>query len=194
MKKIKLIVAVLTAFTMMFVVTACGAAGEGAGTANPVHESDINEVADKTGIYMTTPVGATEIKFSYIEVTDEEPIAQVTFKYNGNEFCYRAQKNDYTNILDVTEGDADLADMIESLNDGTNIVASLSGMHYEWKASAFTEVKGKDGLVAFNNNKEGIIGWIDLDRSPSILYSISMTSGATQEILQNLATEIYSPM
>lgn len=194
MKKFKVLLVALTAFAMIFAFTACGSEGEEVEMANPVHESDINEVADKTGVYMTTPVGSTDVAYGYIEVEDAEPIAQVTFTYDGNEFCYRAQKNDYTNIMDVTDGDADEATLLESLEDGTNIVAALSGMYFEWKATALTDLKGKDGIVAFNDGKEGIIGWIDLDKSPSILYSLSMSSGASQDILEKVATEAYSPM
>ena len=72
---------------------------------NPVHESTAEEVAEKTGITLNVPITAVDVTYSYID-GDKEPLAQVSFVYQGQTYTYRGQK--------------------------TQTVQDISGMYYEW--------------------------------------------------------------
>ena len=68
-------------------------------------ESTAEEVAEKTGITLNVPITAVDVTYSYID-GDKEPLAQVSFVYQGQTYTYRGQK--------------------------TQTVQDISGMYYEW--------------------------------------------------------------
>ena len=72
---------------------------------NPVHECTAEELAEKTGITLNVPITAVDVTYSYID-GDKEPLAQVSFVYQGQTYTYRGQK--------------------------TQTVQDISGMYYEW--------------------------------------------------------------
>lgn len=72
---------------------------------NPVHECTAEELAEETGITLNVPITAVDVTYSYID-GDKEPLAQVSFVYQGQTYAYRGQK--------------------------TQTVQDISGMYYTW--------------------------------------------------------------
>ena len=63
------------------------------------------ELTEETGITLNVPITAVDVTYSYID-GDKEPLAQVSFVYQGQTYTYRGQK--------------------------TQTVQDISGMYYTW--------------------------------------------------------------
>lgn len=184
------------AAVMLLSLCSCGSKKEeehSAGLANPVHDCTRDELLNATGIVLDAPDGAENIRYSYID-TGSEPISQVVFTLDGNEFCYRAQPTASTSIMaNLTDENASLENLSKALSECTNIGAALSGMHYDWKTVCLIDVgQSCDGIVAFNEGKQGIITWLDV--VPGILYSLSVNSNASQSLLMETAEACFVPV
>ena len=182
---------------MMLSLCACGSSKKSeessAGIANPIHECEKDELVKATGIPLDAPAGAEEVRYSYIE-TGGGPVSQVNFKLDGNEFCYRAQPTSATTIMsNLTDENASIENLSKALSECINIGAALSGMHYDWKSVCLIDVAERcEGIVAFNEGKQGMITWLDV--VPGILYSLSINSNASQNLLMDTAEACFVPV
>ena len=98
---------------------------------NPVHESSAEELAEKTGITLNVPITAVDVTYSYID-GGEEPLAQVSFVYQGKEYTYRGQK--------------------------TQTVQDISGMNYEWTQTT-NDSEDTPYTCYFTDGGQGIALW-----------------------------------
>ena len=98
---------------------------------NPVHESTAEEVAEKTGITLNVPITAVDVTYSYID-GDKEPLAQVSFVYQGQTYTYRGQK--------------------------TQTVKDISGMYYEWTRTT-NDSEDTPYTCYFTDAGQGIALW-----------------------------------
>ena len=191
----KKLLVVMLSLMMVFAMCACGAKEEEpSGVANPVHECTAEEMLEVTGFELAAPEGAENAACAYIEIENEEPIAQLSFTLDGNEFCYRAQSTGATSIMSVKEEDeyTSIEDLTAALNDGTQIGAKLSGLNYEWSACATVDVDYCEGICAWNEGEAGFITWLDV--APGVLYSLGMNNGCNQELLMSTAESIFVPV
>lgn len=190
----KLLVVMLSAL-MVFAMCGCGAKEESSdsGVVNPVHECTAEELLEVTGMDLAAPEGAENAACAYIDVENEEPIAQLTFTLDGKEYCYRAQSTGITSIMSNADGSEVSMDKLQdAMNTGTQIGAALSGLNYEWGCCATVDVDYCDGICAFNEGKAGFITWLDV--APGILYSLGMDDGCTQDLLMDTAADIFVPV
>jgi len=198
MKKAKKFLAILLALVFAFAMCACGddADDDGqTGVANPIVETDQAGILEATGIEIAAPEGAEDVEYSYIKGTEDgqQPIAQVEFEFEDNDYCYRIQMTDQLSMYGGEPGEeANLEELMKTLNDGTNVGAQLSGMYYEWEASGTTVVDYCDGVFAFNQGDEGFISWLDV--VPGALYCLSMEDDCTQDLLDQMAAKLFVPM
>lgn len=195
----KKLLTILLALSMVFVMTACGDDSDDiAEMKNPITEcSSVDELLEATGISLDAPEGATDVRYSYIDsgVQGESIIAQVEFTLDDNQFCYRAKDTAATSLYSAveTDEDADLDELSEMMEETIEGCSEFAGLYDEWKASASVDVAGtREGVVAFNEGKSGFIAWLDV--VPGAMYSLSVTSGATQDLLMNTADKIFVPM
>lgn len=193
----KRMLVLVMAIAMVAVMCACGSKeAEGdEGIANPiVTVADANELTEATGISLDAPEGAADVAYAYCQPEDGSiEFAQVTFKLDGNEFCYRAKDaGDITEITASPDENASTDDLMSALENGTNIGAELAGMNYEWKSAGTIDIQGRAGVDAFNKNGPGFVAWLDV--VPGYLYSLSMDDNATQDILMDVANKSFVPM
>lgn len=181
--------------TSMLLLCSCGKKQEPemlAGLPNPMHECTEEELAQATGIALTAPEGASDVKYFYID-SGESAISQVIFTLDGKNYCYRAQPTSFVSIEANVNENASVKDLSSALNDCTNIGATLSGMHYDWECVSLIDIaESRDAVVAFNEGKEGFIAWLDV--VPGVLYSLSVEKGASQELLMNTAEVCFVPL
>lgn len=191
----KKILATLVAVILAFTMCACGnKAGDGAEITNPVTECTYDEMFDKTGIDINAPEDAEDVVYAYIEMENADPIGQVEFTVEGKEYCYRAQSTAATSIMNSIGDDGFYMaeNILNALNEGVNVGAALSGLNYEWKASATIDIGHCEGIAAFNDGAAGFVSWLDV--APGILYSLGMEDGCNQDLLMTMAEEIFVPV
>lgn len=191
----KKILAVILAAVMTFTMCACGTkADENSGITNPLTECTQEELLETTGFDLVAPDGAENISYAYIAVEEEEPIAQLQFTVDGKEYCYRAQSTGATSIMNSVGDDGFYMaeDLLGALNEGVNVGAALSGLNYEWKASATIDISYCEGVAAFNEGDAGFVAWLDV--APGVLYSLSMEDDCNQDLLMNMAESIFVPV
>lgn len=199
MKKTTKILAMIMAGAMMIGMCACGsseeAAGENANVENPIHECTYEEMMEATGIDISAPDESEDVVYAVIDGVseDQSPIAQVEFECGDKEYCYRAQSTSVTSMTaDVDQNEVDPSKLLESLEKCTNAGAALAGMYCKWKACALVDVDGRDGVIAFNEGKEGMIAWLDV--VPGIMYSLTTEEDANQQDLMAMAEMLFVPM
>lgn len=191
----KKIIAILLAMVMVFAMCACAKEEpeDTTGVANPVHQCTKEEMLEATGMDIDAPEGATEVEYSYID-TDSDPIAQVEFELNDEEFCYRAQSTAVTSLVESFEQDENIEEgaLQDALNKGVATGAALAGLNYEWSAAASVDAPaGREGVYALNGDDEGFIAWLDV--VPGVLYSLAMDD-ATIDGLLDTAELVFVPM
>lgn len=158
------------------------------GMMNPLHEATVSEVQEQTGVLLAAPEGAEDIACFYLDGADgETPTAQMTFTLDGKNFCFREQKKELTE-QESAEMDASLEEIGSELNDQMERATIFSGMYYDFKACAGIMVNDFDGICAFNDGKEGMIYWEDID--DGVQYSLSMDKKADQDTLQKTAEQM----
>jgi hypothetical protein len=134
---------------------------------NPIHETDAGGLVQATGIPLPPPVGAEEVRYSYLELADESPLAQMAFRLNGDEAILRAQPFAGTEPSDI------------------------SGLFYDWTVNTVSEVKHCRAEV-HTDGEAGYIAWVDV--APGLLYNLGMSSGADAEKLTALANLAFYPV
>ena len=131
--------------------------------ANPMTETTLEEINRFYPVEL--PVGAVDETCYLIENTEENPLVQVDFNYEDLSYTYR--------IL------------------GTGEDNDISGMYLEWNETFDTNVGYNSAVISLNEGKEGMIIWYDA--APGIKYTLIMETGATLELLEDMANLIYIP-
>lgn len=140
----------------------------GLAIANPVKEMSRQELIENCGIDLGAPEGAEDMVYSLIDLSESLPVAQLRFKLDGYELCLRAQ----------------------AMN-SQSMAGDISGLYYEWELTRNTFVNFRYAVV----NICGDIGYIKwVDAVPGIQYSLSMTEGAEEKLLVELAERVFYPV
>ncbi len=156
----KRICVVLLSLLLALSLGSCAAKEEGGGVPNPVTDSTAGEILETLGIDFRLPEGVADAAYSVIGADGETPVAQVKFTLDGNEISYRVQP-------------------AEALSDNT-------GMYFEWENTLEdAAIGGLPAIVSWNEGAEGVCCWYDA--APGLLYSVSVTEGASEEYLTGLA-------
>jgi hypothetical protein len=96
-------------------------------------------------------------------------VAETTFELEGVRFSYRM---------------AATAELLEDFKD-------ISGMAGPFERISAGEVTWCRAKINYTPGEQGRIIWFDL--VPGILYSLSMDSSASDEVLLELANELFEP-
>lgn len=156
----------LLSLLMVLSFGAC-AAKDGETLPNPITDSTAEEILETLGIAFSLPEGASDAAYSIIGAEGENPIAQVKFTLDGKEINCRIQP-------------------AEELYDNT-------GMYYEWETTEENAMVGTcPAILSWNEGAEGICYWYD--EAAGLLYSVSVTEGASPEYLTKLAEMLYLPL
>lgn len=169
MEKIRKNVVVLTLGVLLIVLMlgACGKAEEPAvGMINPFVEVKGEELVQITGLALTPPAGATDVRYSYLRAEPEPRMSQMDFTYNGKSFTYRAEHTGELESYDMT------------------------GLYYDWTETSEAAV-GYNTAVVQTCDKAGGIYWLDI--VPGVSYSLGCNSPVSAEELTELANLIYEP-
>ena len=172
MKRTLIVLTILAALLL----SACGGAAPevtaepAAGIPNPIHETDEAGLAEATGISLPAPEQASDVNWSYIELTGEPPIAQMNFSLDGKRALLRAQATDKTDVSELSD---------------------ISGLYYDWKMSAEDEVAYCRAMI-HTNGEAGYITWLDV--VPGVQYCLGMTEGASVQELVSLANAVFVPL
>lgn len=158
--------------TALLLLSACSGAagepgGEPVGMPNPLHETDEDGLAAAVGIPLPAPEGAEELRWSWIELSGDKPIAQMNFTLDGRRYYLRAQA----------------ASSLEA--------EDISGLYFDWTESGEAEV-AYCPAVWHTNGEAGYIAWIDA--VPGIVYNLGMTEGASAELLIAAANAVFVPV
>ena len=110
---------------------------------------------------------AEDVRFSYIELTNDNPIAQMNFTLDGAEAYLRVQATGELAPIDI------------------------SGLYYDWTEQREVSVGSCSGF-ACTNGEAGYIAWLDV--VPGLAYNLGMTEGASIDRLTELAGLVYVPV
>ena len=170
---------VLCAVCLSVLLVACGAPQAAQATPAPVVatpapvslpdplETDAEGLVLATGISLPVPADAADVRYSYWELPDEAPLAQVDFTLDGAALCLRAKPYGELQPDDI------------------------SGLSYDWSEIRAAQVRERPAVLA-TNDEAGYIAWVDA--APGLLYSLSMTRGASEEKLTALAELVFTPL
>lgn len=139
------------------------AGGTSLGIANPVVQSDPQEILDVLGIRFNEPEGASGVRYSIIG----GKTAQMDFVWNGVECTARIS--------------------------GEPSFTDISGMYFSWKSEINTNVGRCAATVKLSDSGGSSVGvclWYDT--VPGLMCSVSVKSGATQELLEELSRQVYT--
>ena len=128
-----------------------------------------SQILRSTGLDVTVaPENAQDITYNAF-LLDGLTVAETTFELDGVRFSYR------------------MAATIELLED----FADISGMEGPFERIAAGKVAWCSAKINYTEGGQGRIIWFDL--VPGILYSMSMDSSASDEVLLELANELFEP-
>ena len=139
------------------------AGGTALGIANPVVQSDSEEILEVLGIRFNEPEGASGVRYSIIG----GKTAQMDFVWNGVECTARIS--------------------------GEPSFTDISGMYFSWKSEISTKIERCDAVVKLaesGGSTTGVCMWYDT--VPGLMCSVSVKSGATQELLEELSRQVYT--
>lgn len=139
------------------------AGGTSFGIANPVVLSDPQEILDVLGIRFNEPDGASGVRYSIIG----GKTAQMDFVWNGIECTARIS--------------------------GEPSFTDISGMYFSWMPEICTKIERCDAVVKLaesGGSTTGVCMWYDT--VPGLMCSVSVKSGATQELLEAIARQVYT--
>ncbi|MBQ5781576.1 MAG: hypothetical protein IIW10_06495 [Spirochaetaceae bacterium] len=136
--------------------------GEKLALPNPVKQSSETELMDLLGMRFAVPMGAEDIHYSIVA----DKMAQMDFTYDGNQCVARIRSS--VQFEDI------------------------SGFFYDWENEGPVRIGWCEGEVKYNVEGDDVCGiclwW---DATPGLMYSLGMRTGATPELLQQLAEEVY---
>ena len=122
-----------------------------------------------TGLDVTVaPESAENITYN-VFLMDDLTVAETTFAIDGITYAYR--------MAATNEIGEDFAD--------------ISGMEGPFEQNAEGEVLWCGAKLSFNEGGQGKIIWFDV--VPGILYSLRAESGASADMLQNMAVQLFEP-
>ena len=139
------------------------AGGTSLGIANPVVQSDSEEILEVLGIRFNEPEGASGVRYSIIG----GKTAQMDFVWNGVECTARIS--------------------------GEPSFTDISGMYFSWKSEISTKIERCDAVVKLaesGGSTTGVCMWYDT--VPGLMCSVSMKNDATQELLEAIARQVYT--
>lgn len=152
---------------MVCSLTACGKSDPApVGMANPFVKVEGDELVQITGLALTPPEGASDVRFSYLNEKPEPKMSQMDFTYNGKAFTYRAERT----------GELEAYDM--------------SGLYYDWTDVSEASVLYNTAIVQ-TCDKAGCIYWLDI--VPGVSYTLGCSEAVSAEELTELANMIYEP-
>lgn len=173
MKTRKLTMLICLALAVLL-LAACGASEpepteepQPVGLPNPIHEVDQEGLLAATGISLAAPEGAEDVRYSYIDLTNDHPIAQMHFTLDGAEAYLRVQPTAELSPIDI------------------------SGLYYNWTEQQEVKVGYCDG-VAYTNGEAGYVTWLDV--VPGLAYNLGMSKGASIGKLTELAGLVFVPV
>ena len=137
--------------------------GTAVGIANPVVQSDPEEILEVLGIRFNEPEGASEVRYSIIG----GKTAQMDFVWKGIECTARIS--------------------------GEPSFTDISGMYFSWKSEISTKIERCDAVVKLaesGGSTTGVCMWYDT--VPGLMCSVSMKNDATQELLEAIARQVYT--
>ena len=137
--------------------------GTAVGIANPVVQSDPQEILEVLGICFNEPEGASGVRYSIIG----GKTAQMDFVWNGVECTARIS--------------------------GEPSFTDISGMYFSWKSEISTKIERCDAVVKLaesGGSTTGVCMWYDT--VPGLMCSVSMKNDATQELLEAIARQVYT--
>lgn len=137
--------------------------GTALGIANPVVQSDPEEILEVLGIRFNEPEGASRVRYSIIG----GKTAQMDFVWKGVECTARIS--------------------------GEPSFTDISGMYFSWKSEINTNVgrcAATVKLAETGGSTTGVCLWYDI--VPGLMCSVSVKSGATQELLEELSRQVYT--
>lgn len=134
-----------------------------AGLPNPVHEATEQEATEKTGVVgIFLPEGATEARYSYIDMPEGKPLFQVDFMWEGVPCAYRAQA-------------------AAQLDD-------ISGIYDDWDHAIKLLIGNSSAQVRYNPGAAGVALWFDVLNDQ--IFCAMMKEGASMVQLLQLSYPI----
>lgn len=140
---------------------------EPAALPNPIHETDAEGLVRATGIPLPAPEGAEDVRYCWIELVNDAPIAQMDFTLDGARAFLCAQPTAGFEPRDI------------------------SGLYFDWSEAGAAEVSYCKAAL-YTNGEAGYIAWVDV--VPGILYNLGMTQGASADRLVELANAAFVPV
>ncbi len=137
--------------------------GTAVGIVNPVVQSNPEEILEQLGIRFNEPEGASGVRYSIID----GKTAQMDFVWNGVECTARIS--------------------------GETAFTDISGMYFSWKTVTDTDIGRCPAVVKLADSGGSSVGvclWYDT--VPGLMCSVSVKSGATQELLEKLSRQVYT--
>lgn len=137
--------------------------GTAVGIVNPVVQSNPEEILEQLGIRFNEPEGASGVRYSIIG----GKTAQMDFVLNGVECTARIS--------------------------GETAFTDISGMYFSWKTVTDTDIGRCPAVVKLADSGGSSVGvclWYDT--VPGLMCSVSVKSGATQELLEKLSRQVYT--
>ena len=137
--------------------------GTAVGIANPVVQSNPEEILEQLGIRFNEPEGASGVRYSIIG----GKTAQMDFVWKGIECTARIS--------------------------GEPSFTDISGMYFSWKSEINTNVgrcAATVKLAEAGGSTTGVCLWYDT--VPGLMCSVSMKNDATQELLEAIARQVYT--
>ena len=173
LKENKVLFLMLASVCVIFCASGCSsqkkknglpeADGTAFGIANPVVQSNPEEILEVLGIRFNEPEGASGVRYSIIV----GKTAQMDFVWNGVECTARIS--------------------------GEPSFTDISGMYFSWKSEISTKIERCDAVVKLaesGGSTTGVCMWYDT--VPGLMCSVSVKSGATQELLEELSRQVYT--
>lgn len=173
LKENKVLFLMLASVCVIFCASGCSsqkkknglpeADGTALGIANPVVQSNPEEILEVLGIRFNEPEGASGVRYSIIG----GKTAQMDFVWNGVECTARIS--------------------------GEPSFTDISGMCFSWKSEISTKIERCDAVVKLaesGGSTTGVCMWYDT--VPGLMCSVSVKSGATQELLEELSRQVYT--
>ena len=139
------------------------AGGTSVGIANPVVQSNPEEILEVLGIRFNEPEGASGVRYSIIG----GKTAQMDFVWKGVECTARIS--------------------------GEPSFTDISGMYFSWKSEISTKIERCDAVVKLaesGGSTTGVCMWYDT--VPGLMCSVSMKNDATQELLESISRQVYT--
>jgi len=130
---------------------------------NPMTETTLEEINKLFPVQLSDEM--LDVKCFFIEAEGAEPMAEINFTYQEDQYCYRIQS--------------------------TSQLTDISGMFFDWAQNEKATIGYNEGEALFNEGKEGIINWYDA--APGLMYSIGMETGASLDKLETMANLLYTP-